>query len=176
MSAETATPSLAPTGAPRGPGGALHRLAVALAYAGGAVIAAVGLMSAASIVGRTVLRRPILGDFELVEIGTAIAGSLFLPYCQATRGHVIVDFFTQRARPGTVAVLDRIGALLLALTFLAVAWRTAVGGLDIAGTGETSMLMRIPIWIGYAAMVPGLVAAGLVALVQALGPASPDRR
>lgn len=176
MNADTATPSPAPAGPTRGLEGALHRLAVALAHAGGAVIAAVGLVSAASIVGRTVLRRPILGDFELVEIGTAIAGSLFLPYCQATRGHVIVDFFTQRARPRTVAGLDRIGALLLALTFLAVAWRTAVGGVDIAGTGETSMLMRIPIWIGYAAMVPGLLAAGLVALAQALGSGPPAPR
>jgi hypothetical protein len=56
-----------------------------------------------------------------------------------------------------------------------VAWRTAVGGIDIARSGETSMLMRIPIWIGYAAMVPGLVAAGLVALAQALGVAMPER-
>jgi TRAP-type C4-dicarboxylate transport system permease small subunit len=156
-------------------GDLLHRVAVALAYGGGAVVAAVGLMSAASIVGRTVLRRPILGDFELVEIGTAVAGSLFLPYCQATRGHVIVDFFVQRAGPRTIGALDRMGALLLALTFLAVAWRTAVGGVDIARSGETSMLMRIPIWIGYAAMVPGLIAAGLVALAQAVGVAMPER-
>src|SRR3990167_8750742 len=80
----------------------LHRLAVALAYVGGAVIAGVGLMSAASILGRATLGRPILGDFELVEIGTAVAGSLFLPYCQATGGHIIVGFFTLRAgeRPG----------------------------------------------------------------------------
>ena len=54
---------------------------------GGAVIAGVGLMSAASIVGRTLVRRPILGDFELVEIGTAVAGALFLPYCQVSRDY-----------------------------------------------------------------------------------------
>jgi TRAP-type C4-dicarboxylate transport system permease small subunit len=178
MTAASAPDPAAPPTPDRRPGafGArLYRVAVALAFGGGAVIAAVGLVSAASIAGRTVLRRPILGDFELVEIGTAVAGSLFLPYCQATRGHVIVDFFTQRAGPRTIAALDRIGALLLAATFLAVAWRTAVGGVDIARSGETSMLMRIPIWIGYAAMLPGLVAAGLVALAQGLGVVMPER-
>ena len=158
-----------------GPGVLLHRLASALAYAGGAVIAGVGLMSAASILGRATLGRPILGDFELVEIGTAVAGSLFLPYCQANGGHIIVDFFTLRARERTVRALDRLSAVLMAAMFLVVAWRTVVGSVDIARSGETSMLMRVPIWIGYAAMVPGVVAAGAVALAQGLGVRTEER-
>ena len=152
-----------------------HRLAVTFAYLGGAVIAAVGLMSAASIVGRTLLSRPILGDFELVEMGTAVAGSLFLPYCQATRGHIIVDFFTLRASRLTVRALDRAGAGLMATTLLVVGWRTLVGCIDIAQAGETTMLMRIPIWVGYAAMIPGVMAAGLIALAQGLGVATAER-
>ena len=48
-----------------------HRLAVTFAYAGGIVVAVIGLMSAFSIVRRAVFGRPILGDFELVEIGIA---------------------------------------------------------------------------------------------------------
>lgn len=146
----------------------VHRLALVFAYLGGVVVAAVGIMSAVSIVGRTLLGRPILGDFELVEIGTAVAGSLFLPYCQATRGHVIVDFFTARASAAAVAWLDRAGALLMAATFFLIGWRTIVGCLDIARSGESSMLMQIPIWMGYAAIVPGVLVAGLIALAQAL--------
>lgn len=156
-------------------GAVLQRLAVISAYLGGAVIAGVGLMSAASIVGRTLARHPILGDFELVEIGTAVAGALFLPYCQVSRGHIIVDLFTQRAGPRIVHALDRFGAALMAAMFLAVAWRTLVGSVDIARSGETSMLMRVPIWIGYAAMVPGVALAGLTALAEALGIAMPER-
>ena len=71
------------------------------------------------------LRRPITGDFELVEIGTAIAGSLFLPYCQATGGHIVVDLFTLRANERTRDWLDRFGSLLMAIMFLAVGWRAA---------------------------------------------------
>jgi TRAP-type C4-dicarboxylate transport system permease small subunit len=153
----------------------LHRLAVTLAYLGGSVIAAVGLMSAASIGGRTLLGRPILGDFELVEMGIAVAGSLFLPYCQARRGHIIVDFFTLWSGRRAVRALDRLGALLMAATFLVVGWRTLVGCFDIAASGETTMLMRIPVWIGYAAMIPGVSAAGLVALAQGLGVATSER-
>jgi len=150
-------------------GTALYRFAVVLAYCGGVVVAAVGIMSAISIVGRTLWSRPILGDFELVEIGIAVAGSLFLAYCQATRGHIVVDFFTLKAGPRTIEWLDRFGALLMAAALLVVAWRTAVGCLDIARSGETSMLMGLPIWIGYAAAIPGVAIAGFIALAQAAG-------
>jgi TRAP-type C4-dicarboxylate transport system permease small subunit len=152
-----------------GAGRGLMQVAVAMAYAGGAVVAVIGLMSAVSIVGRTVIGRPIIGDFELVEIGTAIAGSLFLPYCQATHGHIIVDFFTLRAGVRVRVWLDRFGCLLMAMMFLAVGWRTIFGASSLFGTGETSMLMGVPIWIGYAGMVPGILTAGLVALAQAAG-------
>lgn len=157
-------------------GVALYWFAVMLAYAGGAVVAAVGIMSAISIVGRSFWSSPILGDFELVQIGIAVAGSLFLPYCQATRGHIVVDFFTLKAGPATILWLDRFGALLMAVALLVVAWRTVAGALEIAQSGETSMLMAFPIWLGYAAAVPGVCAAGLIALAQAAGIALPERR
>lgn len=150
-------------------GAALGRLAVRLAYVGGVVVAAVGLMSAVSIISRSAISWPITGDFELVEIGTAVAGSLFLPYCQATAGHISVDFFTLKASDRTKDWLDRLGHLLMAIMFFAVGWRAVVGGLDLRQSGETSMLLGFPIWIGYAGMVPGVFVAALVALAQCFG-------
>jgi TRAP-type C4-dicarboxylate transport system permease small subunit len=155
----------------------LERLARSLAYLGGLVVAGVGLLSTVSILGRSAMSlplfsyfsRPITGDFELVEIGTAVAGSLFLPYCQLSKGHIIVDFFTLKIGEHIKGALDRLGALLMAVTYLIVGWRTAVGCADIYGSGETSMLLGFPIWIGYAATVPGVLVAGVVALSQAAG-------
>lgn len=152
--------------------GLLSRL---LAYAGGAIVAMIGLMSAISIVGRTILGRPILGDFELVEMGTAIAGSLFIAYCQLTYGHIAVDFFTLKASKRVCDALDRFGALSMAVMYFAVGWRTSVGAFDIWRSGETTMLMGVPIWIGYAGMLPGIFAAGIVALAQAVGIAAMER-
>lgn len=154
-------------------GTALYRISVALAYCGGAVVAFVGVVSAVSIVGRSLWSSPILGDFELVEIGMAVSGSLFLAYCQATRGHIVVDFFTLKAGKRTIQWLERMGALLMAVGLLVIAWRTVVGCYDIYRSGETSMLMAIPIWMGYAAAVPGVCFAGLIALAQAAGLSMP---
>ncbi len=147
----------------------LNRLATAFAYLGGVVVSAIGVMSAVSIIGRTVISRPITGDFELVEIGTAVAGTLFLPYCQATYGHISVDIFTLRASKLTIERLDRFGCLLMAIMFIAVGWRAVYGSIDLRHSGDTSMLLGFPIWIGYAGMVPGTFVAGITALAQSFG-------
>jgi hypothetical protein len=56
------------------------------------------LMSLTSIVGRSLFSKPILGDYELVQMMSAVAVTMALPFCQMIRGHIIVDFFTvQRA-------------------------------------------------------------------------------
>jgi len=149
--------------------GVLYRLAVWFAYAGGAVVAAIGIMSAIHIIGLWLFSSPVRGDFELVEFGIAIAGTLFIPYCQAARGHIVVDFFTQKAKPVTVAMLDAFGASVMALVFLVLGWRTALATIGIYNAGETTTLRELPIWIAYAAMTPGLLLAGFIALAQAIG-------
>src|SRR5262245_87445 len=150
-------------------GDILNRTSILLAYAGGLVVAGVGLMSVVSIIGRSALRRPITGDFELVEIGTAIAGTLFLPYCQATFGNIDVDRFTLRTCARVRDWLDRFGSVLMAVMFLAVGWRAGVGAIGMRQTGESSMLLGFPVWVGYLGMLPGLLAAGIVALAQSYG-------
>jgi TRAP-type C4-dicarboxylate transport system permease small subunit len=155
-------------------GRALHRIAVLFAYVGGIIISGVGIMSAVSIVSRSAFSHPILGDFELVEFGIAVAGACFLPYCQSTRGNIIVDFFTSAASPHAVKWLDRLGASLLALMFFAIGWRTLVSSVGILHTGESTMLMGLPLWLGYALMVPGVIVAGAIALAQAVGVETSD--
>lgn len=150
-------------------GAGLGRLAIALAYLGGVVVAAIGIMSSISIIGRSAFSRPITGDFELVEIGTAIAGSLFLPYCQATYGHIAVDFFTLKASYRTRVWLDRLGCLFMATMFFGCGVRAIKGSIDIFSSGETSMLLGVPVWIGYAGMLPGVFVAATCALAQACG-------
>lgn len=160
---------IAPTASVSPFGRILHRIAVLLAYVGGIIISGTGLMSAVSIVSRSAFSNPILGDFELVEFGIAVAGACFLAYCQSTRGNIIVDFFTSTASPHAIKWLDRLGALLLALMFFVVGWRTLVSSVSLLHAGESTMLMGLPLWLGYASMVPGVIIAGVIALAQAVG-------
>lgn len=139
------------------------------AVAGGLILVAVTLMSVASIASRALTDKSLLGDFELVQLGCAVAVAAFLPWGQMRGSHVFVDFFTTHASRKTRSILDGIGALLLAAGAALVAWRMAVGTLDLKASSETSMLLGVPIWITYALMTPSFVLLALTGVYTAWG-------
>ena len=55
-----------------------------------------GFMTFTSVFMRAFLQMPIPGDVELTQMGIALAISMCLPWCQSQRGHILVDFFTQK--------------------------------------------------------------------------------
>ena len=145
-------------------GRTLEALAKAFAFAGGAVFVVMIGMSAASIASRTLLGRPLPGDFELVQLGCAIGVAAFLPWCQMRRGNIIVDFFTARLSARAQSLLDAVGALLLALVMALVAWRATYGAITVYDSGERAMISRYPQWIGYAAIGPPLALTAIAGL------------
>ena len=151
-------------------GAVVEQLCKAFALFGGSILVAVALMSVASVIGRALFGQPLTGDFELVQMGSAIAVAAFLPYCQMRRSHVIVDFLTHNAGPTLRRVLDFIGALLLAACVAVIAWRTIVGTLAIKDSGETSMLLGLPVWYAYAAIAPSLILLAVAGFYTALHP------
>ena len=72
----------------------LHSVAYMLALLGGLTLVIVIIINVVSILSRIIFLSPLVGDFELVEIGSAIAISSFLPICHLKKGNVIVDFIT----------------------------------------------------------------------------------
>jgi TRAP-type C4-dicarboxylate transport system permease small subunit len=103
-----------------------------------------------------------------VQLGCAVVVASFLPYTQFRQANIIVDFFTTGTSEKTQSRLDALGTFLYTLVLGLVAWRVAVGGIDIKANQETSMLMALPLWIPYMLMVPGLVLCSVIGLVQTL--------
>jgi TRAP-type C4-dicarboxylate transport system permease small subunit len=144
-------------------------LARASAVLGGVLLALIALLTCASVVGRNWLGASLMGDFELTGVLCAVAVAHFLPWCQLSRGNIIVDFFTAHAPERTNLALDRLGALLLALVMGLLTWRTGVGGLQAWNNHASSMLLGFPDWLVAFGMLPALLLTSLVALGQALG-------
>lgn len=147
----------------------LLQLARACAVLAALLLAAIVAVTTASVVGRNTTGWTLVGDFEFTAAAAGAAIALCLPWCQWQRGHVIVDFFTHRAPAGVRRVLDRLGALALALLLGGLAWRSALGGWRAWQSQNASMLLALPEWWVYAALVPGLALAALIALAQAAG-------
>ena len=148
----------------------LDRLARLCALVGGLLLTGIMVVTCVSVIGRNLLERTLVGDFELTGVACGVAIAMFMPWCQWRRGNILVDFFTARARASTVVWLDRCGALLLALCMVVLAWRSAVGGLQAHANFSASMLLGVPHWWVYAGMVPPLVLTALIGLYQALLP------
>jgi TRAP-type C4-dicarboxylate transport system permease small subunit len=149
-----------------GRGPLLDRLCRLMALLGGLVLVALALLTATSVLGRYFLGRPITGDIELVAVLTAVAVSLFMPYCQLQKGHVIVDVFTERAPPAVRAALDALGSLAVALVALVLAWRLALGGLELRAAGDETMMLRLPTWWGFLVVVPGFALMAVAGLAS----------
>ncbi len=146
----------------------LETLAKLCAVAAGVLLVAITLMTCLSLGGRNTTGWTIVGDIELTAAAAGAAVALFLPWCQARRSHIIVDFFTAKASARTTARLDRVGALITALVLGLMAWRSVLGGMNAWTSNEASMMLNLPNWIVYACMVPGFALAAVIALMQAL--------
>jgi TRAP-type C4-dicarboxylate transport system permease small subunit len=144
----------------------IYSLAKLFAILAGLLLTLITLMTCTSLIGRNFLDLSLAGDFELTGVATGAAIALFMPYCQAKRGNIIVDFFTAQLSPNKQGLLDRFGALLLALLFALLAWRTALGGLNSYDTNTESQILGFPVWTVYAVMVPAFALTALIGLAQ----------
>lgn len=144
----------------------LEKACDASATVGGTVLVAMAGMTVVSVVGRAFFAHPILGDVELVQLGSAVVVASFLPYTQYRRANIMVDFFTNHATSERKRAMDCLGNALYTLMMAVVLWRVAVGGIDMRESAESSMLMNLPLWWPYVLMLPGLALCVLIGLVQ----------
>jgi TRAP-type C4-dicarboxylate transport system permease small subunit len=149
----------------------LKPLAQLCAILAGLILTLITLSTCLNILGRETIGRTAPGDFELVAAAAGAAIALFMPWCQWSKSHIIVDFFTHKCSTATNLKLDRFGCWLMALIFAILTWRTSLGGLNSWVTKTTTMMMGFPEWIIYAFMVPAFALTCLIAVTQALGPA-----
>ena len=136
-------------------------ISLALAVAGGAVLVIVTIVTDLSITGRILIPfgfRPIQGDYEIVEAGTAFAIFCFMPWCQFNRRHASVDVFTTRFPPDVLRFIDFVVDLAFVVVITIIIWHTGVGLGDKYRNGQLTFILQMPVWWTYAAAMVGGVA------------------
>ena len=144
------------------------RLARVLALTGGVLLVAIGALVTTSVLMRWLAGGGINGDFELVQMGLAVAVFAFLPLCQAHRGNVMVDTFTSRLPFKAQYLIDAFWDLLYAGFAGFIAWRLAIGATEARTSQTTSMMLGLPIYyaIGLCAAMAAFLA--LICLLTAV--------
>jgi TRAP-type C4-dicarboxylate transport system permease small subunit len=147
----------------------LERLSGAIAILGGLISIAVAILVVASVIGRRFYNAPINGDFELVQMGTAISVFAFLPYCQARRGNIVVDTFLTWLPRRAIDCVDAFWDLVYAGMMGLLAACLFTGALEHYRSGQTTMLLQITIWPALALCAVLLCVLVWVALATAFG-------
>ncbi len=143
------------------------------ALLGGLLLVAIVLLTGTSVVLDLLYAAPIPGDFELVEMGCAVAAFSFLPYCQLQRGHINVDLFTARAPHWFKRSMSALSSALLLLLALLLLWRMSLGAIDYYDPlfPETTAILGVPLWIAFIPTLASLflwTLASLVCLIEDL--------
>lgn len=169
----------------------INKLARLFAIFGGIALSALIVMTCLSILGRSlnsllhsdfvqgiapeIARKlisagigPINGDFEIVEAGMAFTIFAFLPLCQLSSSHASVDIFTAKLPKRLNQFLLLVIELVFAAVLILIAVKLFAGMESKRNSGQTTLLLQFPVWWGYAASVPGAVAAALVSVYVAV--------
>lgn len=134
------------------------------ALLGGVVLLGIILVNFFSVLGG-IFWKPFPGDFELTEIGVAVAAFSFLPYAQITGSNVTADIFTAKASPRVISVLTCLAAIIAAGFAALMLRQMFLGMLDQKEYNYTSSILQIPIWWGF---VPILISFLLLILTAAV--------
>lgn len=143
---------------------AAARLITGWALLGGVVLLAIVLMNVASVTG-AMFGAPFPGDFEMTEIGVAIAAFAFLPWCQMTGANVTADIFTARAPARLIAGVKFIASLIALGFALLLLDRMFAGMMSQREYGYVTAILQFPVWLGF---LPALISLVLLALAALL--------
>lgn len=158
--ADAAAPSPAPS--------TVERLTGYIALLGGLLLLCTASLVVVSVIGRRFFNAPVNGDFELVQMATAVAVFSFLPYCQARRGNIFVDTFTGWLPARLNAFIDAFWDLVYAGIMGLITTCLATGAMEHFRSGQTTMLLQLIVWPALAICTTLSLVLTCVALASAI--------
>ncbi|TDQ44768.1 TRAP transporter small permease [Tepidicella xavieri] len=149
----------------------VFRLAKWSAIMGGILLVLLTLMIVASVSGRALIDvglGPVPGDFELVEIGTAVAVFFFLPWTYLRGGHATVDILYSHLPGWAKRAVVTLSDLLMLALWLVLTWRLWEGMLEKRMYMESTFILQMPVWWAYALCLVGAVIGCLAYIAKNL--------
>jgi len=143
----------------------VHRICEVWALIGGLVLMSVVLVNAYSICADILANKPFPGDFEITEVGIAIAIFCFLPYCQITGSNVSADIFTANAGKLQITLMSLFAAVIALGFSCLLLWRMSEGFASYREYEEVTGILGFPIWIGF---IPCLFSLGLLVVASVM--------
>jgi TRAP-type C4-dicarboxylate transport system permease small subunit len=126
-------------------GGLFASITAALAILGGILSLGAAVLVTFSVASRWLGYGGVPGDFELVQIATAVSVFCFLPLTQWRRGNIMVDTFTLRLPTSVNRAIDAAWDFLLAAIMALLTYCLVLGTEEAFSSGLTSMVIGLSI-------------------------------
>lgn len=107
------------------------------------------------------LRRPIVGTYELVAFLGAIAIGFSLPFTSWVRAHIFVDFFVMKFSKKVQNIFNVATRCVVIVLFFLAGWNLIKYAIDLLKSGEVSLTLRLPFY-------PITLGVGICCFVQCL--------
>jgi TRAP-type C4-dicarboxylate transport system permease small subunit len=117
----------------------------ALGVIAAAVLFAMMVLTAADVVGRYVLNRPVPGAFEMTEMMLAALIYCGLPLVSQRREHIVIDTFDYLMSRGVKRGLDMAAEVLCSATLFGLAWLVFGRAGRVASYGDTTNVLKLPL-------------------------------
>jgi TRAP-type C4-dicarboxylate transport system permease small subunit len=138
----------------------IHRMARWSALLGGVMLTLLTLLVVLSVIGRSLSGMglgPVPGDYELVEMGVGIAIFFFMPWCYLQGGHATVDLLYSFMSTTLQRFIRLLSDVLMLAIWLLLTWRLWEGLMDKLTNQETTFILQIPLWWGFAICMIGAI-------------------
>ena len=131
------------------------------------------MLTTADVIGRYVFNWPIRGAFELTELLLLTLIFAGLPLASRADEHVTLDFIDLLLGNSGRLLLRRFVDLFCGLLFLGLAHRVWIKADKIAGYGDTTEVLRVPVgpFVYFLAIM--VAVTGIVHLTKMFFPAPP---
>jgi TRAP-type C4-dicarboxylate transport system permease small subunit len=137
-----------------------RRADAVLGIAASALLLCLMLITFVDVVARYLFNRPIRGAFELTELTLLVLIFAGLPLVSHADEHVTMDFIDRMLPQRAVPILIRLIHALVAAVFFFLTWQVLIKASRIAGYGDTTDVLRIPVgpFVYFMAAMIGLTA------------------
>ena len=121
----------------------INSLSRVMYWIAGVSLAGIVFLTVADVILR-IFKHPIVGSYDIVSLLGAIVIGFAIPQTSLEKGHVLMDFLTEKLPFGGKQFFHVLARILAIITFLIIGWNLMTYGNDLRQTGEVSMTLRMP--------------------------------
>jgi TRAP-type C4-dicarboxylate transport system permease small subunit len=145
----------------------------ALGFCAAVLLFCLMMLTTVDVIGRYIFNSPVRGAFELTELLLLTLIFAGLPLASRADEHVTLDFIDMALGNKGRLRLRRFVDLVCGLLFLGLAYRVWIKAGKIAGYGDTTEVLRVPVGPFVYFMAIMVAVTGIVHLSKVIFPSPP---